>query len=304
MLHTSLVIYIMVTSDTPLLFSEPAVPQSASIIEFAKGLEAFAMALVPIVDRVVAALLPFAQAVQEFVQRPDVQARFAAGAEMMLQAHDRIAAVEAPGYAPYFERLGHDPLSARLHVLLIRSCADRYHREYQDRRIALSALHDLAGRPRWHKALSQQVERLRETCGSANFLDEAFRDAGCPELKDAFLDLLGGTSGGDYAGGPGLIAIAKRIAPYAPSPRGRQVAFHTVLHRVFLRWSDHAGGRQGYTYGLVRNSDNAIGDYTDEATAATRIELKRPSFNPSSARRAERRRMARERADETAAEGA
>ena len=298
MVQSSLVIYIMVKSDTPLPFTDPSVSQSASVIEFAKGLEAFAMMLVPVVDRVVAALLPFAQAVQEFVQRPDVQAKFAAGAEMMLQARDRIAAVEAPGYAPYFERLGHDPLSARLHVLLIRSCADWYYREHQDRRIALSALHDLAGRPRWHPSFAQQVERLRETCGSADFLDGAFRDAGCPELKVEFLDLLSRISGGVYAGGPGLIAIAKRISSYAPSPRGRQMAFDTVLHRVFLRASDHAGGRQGYTYGLVRNSDDAIEDYTDEATAATRIELKRPSFNPSSARRAERRRMAKEPADE------
>lgn len=219
---------------------------------------------------------------------------------MLSDAHDRIAAVQAPGYRPYIEALGHSGLLARFHVLMIRSCAERFYRENQDRRVSLSALHDLAGRRRWHPALARQVDRLRENCWSASFLDQAFREVGGSGLKDEFMELLSGTSGGDYAGGPRLIAISALIKPFAPSPRGRPLQFKTVLHQTFLRWSAEFGGRQAYTYGLRQDdADASIEDFIDEATAATRIELEHPSFSPVSARRAERRRVASQPVDES-----
>ena len=47
------------------------------------------------------------------------------------------------------------------------------------------------------------------------------------------MELLLGTFGCNYGAGPRLIAIAKRIGPYAPSPRGRPVVFDNVLHQTF-----------------------------------------------------------------------
>ena len=273
---------------------------SSETERIANGIEAFGKAFVPILNGVLAVRTALARAVQQVLERPDVRAGIADAAGTLKVVHDGIAAVGAPGYAPYFERLGHSGLAARLHVLMIRSCAERYFRENQDRRVALSALHDLAGRPRWHPALARQVALLQDNRWEADFLDEACSGAGCPALKGELLSLLGRTRGGDHSGGARLIEIAARIAPYAPSPRGRPVEFDTVLHQTFLRWSAGFGGRQAYTFGLPRDDRDApIEDFIDEATAATRIELKRPSFNPVSARRAERRRIARERVDET-----
>ena len=267
-------------------------------------MEAVCVALVPLVNRFVDALMPMVRAVQEVLERPDVQARIATAVDMLSEAHDRIAAVEAPGYTPYIEGLGHNGFAARLHVLMIRSCAERFYRENQDRRVALSALHDLAGRRRWHPALARQVDRLRDSCWNASFLDRAFREVGGSELKDEFMGLLSVTGDGDYAGGPRLIAIAARIVPFAPSPRGRPLQFETVLHQTFLRWTAEFGGQQAYTYGLLQHDADALTeDFIDEATAATRIELERPSFNPVSARRAERRRVAERSVDESTVDG-
>lgn len=293
----------MMTSDSPSELRNPPTSASSKATEVASEVETIALALVQMVDRFIAVVVPLAQAFEEFLNRPVVQARIAEAARILQVAHDRIEAVEAPGYTPYFERLGHSGLSARLHALMIRSCAERLYRENQDKRVALSALHDLAGRSKWHPALARQVDRLRENCWDASFLDQAFREVGGSELKDEFMDLLRGTCGGDYAGGPRLIEIAARIAPYAPSPRGRPMEFDTVLHQMFLRWRADSGGRKGYTYGLLQDGHDARDDFIDEATAATRIELMRPSFNPVAARRAERRRLARVPTDETVVEG-
>ena len=246
--------------------------------------------------------LPIAKAIHGYLSRPDVQAGLRTWQRNLTELATRVQAIESPGYTPYFERLGLSGLSARLHVGLIRHFAGRFHEEDRDNRVGLSVAHNLAKRPRWHPALAAQVASLRDHVPADDVLDEAFHAAGCPELKEELEMLLQGTSDGDFSCGPRLIAIVARIAPHLPSPRGRPQSFDTVLHQTFLRWSAEAGGRHGYTYGPVPDSDAETEDFIDEATAATRIELQRPSFNPVAARRAERRRLARERSRGTGAD--
>lgn len=240
-------------------------------------------------ERLILAAKPAATALNKVLSRAEVHAGISTGLHALETAHARIAAIDAPGYTPYFEHLGCSALEARVRTGIVRHLARQFYRESQDKRVALSAFHDLAKRPRWHPALRRQVETLRDRCWNADFLDEACRQAGCPELKHELLGLLRETQEGDFSCGPRLIALAAQIAPFAPSPRGRPVRFETVLHRVFLCWSADAGGREGYTY------DVDLEDFVDEATAATRTELSRRSFTPVAARYAERKHRARKK---------
>ena len=238
-------------------------------------------------QRIVTTVQPHVTALHAILARPNVQASIHKRLSVLQALHSRIEAINAPGYTPYFERLGYSAFEARLQVGIVRYFAIKFYTEYQHKRVALAAFHDLAKRPRWHPALRRQVEQLRDHCWDADFLDEGCHRAGCLALKDELLDLLRGTRDGDFSCGPRLITVAAQIAPHVPSSRGRSVRFETVLHRVFLDWSAHAGGREGYTYAVDQE------DFTDEATAATRKELNRPSFSPVAARYAERQQRAR-----------
>ncbi len=97
-----------------------------------------------------------------------------------------------------------------------------------------------------------------------------------------------------------MLVVARKLAPFVPSPKGRSLAPETALHESFLLTSGDAGGRRGYTYGLVPGvqDKNAPSDFVDAATAATRIELARPWFNPTAARQALRARLEAEAAED------
>ncbi len=267
--------------------------KSSEVAELILKATAFATVLGAAVQAFAAVVLPLVKTVQVYVARPDVQARIHNAGVSLKAMHRAVEAVDAPGYTPYFEKMGQSGLSARFQAGMVRHFGKRFHAESQERRIALMAFHSLAKRRRWHPALAAQVARLCQNAPDADLLDQAFRDAGYPELKREFVALLQDTRDGDHPGGPRLIEIAAKIAPHAPSAKGRPLSFDSALHQAFLRWSRDMGGRQGYTYGPVRDSDKAVDDFIDEATAATRIELGRPSFNPISARRAVKRLFAR-----------
>ncbi len=237
---------------------------------------------------------PMVEAAEAYMARPDVRMRLQEVAVAANTAVTRIRAIDAPGYTPYFERMGQSGLSARFQAGIVWHFGKRFHTESQERRIALMAFHSLSKRRRWHPALARQVAILCENAPDADLLYGAFRAAGCPELKGEFAVLQRGACCGDHSGCPRLIEIAARIAPHAPSAKGRPLSFGSALHQAFLRWSGDGGGRQGYTYGMVRDSDDWTEDFIDEATAATRIELGRPSFNPISARRAVKAHFASE----------
>lgn len=237
-------------------------------------------------EHLVQAAQGLAVALDGFLARPEVNAGFQTAVSAVQDLHRRVVAIDAPGYTPYFKSLGLSDVEARLHAGVVRSLAVCRFRKHQDKRIALKAFHDLAKRPRWHPALFRQVERLRDHGSDASFLDKACSQVGVPALKDEMVDLLRGTREGSFACGSRLISIVAQLAPYAPSARGRPVRFDSVLHQVFLDFSAHVGGQQGYTYDACR------GDFTDKATAATRKELRRSTFNPVAARYAERKQQA------------
>ncbi len=294
-LSLELILYTDVqTLAGPSRFENRATLKSSEVAELISQTTAFATVLGAAVQGFAAAVLPLVKTVEAYVARPDVQARIHNAGVSLKAMHRAVEAVDAPGYTPYFEKMGQSGLCARVQAGMVRHFGRRFHAESQERRIALMAFHSLAKRRRWHPALAAQVARLCHHSRDADILEGAFREAGYPELNREFVALLQDARDGDHPGGPRLIEIAAKIAPHAPSAKGRPLSFDSALHQAFLRWSRDMGGRQGYTYGPVRDSDKAVDDFIDEATAATRIELHRPSFNPTSARRAVKAHLARE----------
>ncbi len=221
---------------------------------------------------------------------PEVQDRVQRAAEVLMDAKQRFYAFESPGYIPYFQDMNDGPFWARARAGLVWYRARCIHRAHAEERELRMALHALARRRRWHPSLVRHAEIL-STYRDDPTLAGAFRDAQCPELAPRFEHLLRDARNGNPSSGAELIAITHKIASVVPSPRGRPLAFETALHQALLLTSGDAGGRQGYTYGLVpegQDGEDAPSDFVDAATAATRIELARPWFNPTAARQARR----------------
>ncbi len=175
-------------------------PEAAELIRQAIT---FATAIGAAVQRVAAAVLPIVETVEAYVARPDVQARIQSVGILLKEAHRRVEAVDAPGYTPYFQKMGQSGLSARLQAGMVQHFGRRLHAESQERRAALIAFHNLARRRRWDPYLARQVALLCDHSRDADLLDGAFRDAGCPELKGEFVVLLQGARGGAHSGARG-----------------------------------------------------------------------------------------------------
>lgn len=244
-------------------------------------------------EHLVQAARRFTTALSEVLARPEVNAGLQKAVSATQDLHGRIAAIDAPGYTPYFESLGHDRLMARFHAGFVRSLATRLLLEDRKKRVALSIIHDLAKRRRWHPAFRRQVAQLCDACSGGEVFDEGLRKAGRPDLAIEFPLLLQRARNGDHAMSARFLVMAAMVAPYLPSARGRPLSFEGALHQAFLRWNAELGERATYTYGPVPGSSDwdSKDDFTDAATIATRIELNRPSFNPIAARRAVRRRI-------------
>jgi len=193
--------------------------RSSEVAELISKATAFATVLGAAVQAFAAAVLPLVKTVQAYVARPDVQARIHNAGVSLKAMHRAVEAFDAPGYTPYFEKMGQSGLSARFQAGMVRHFARRFHAESQERRIALMAFHDLAKRRRWHPALIRQVAILCNHSRDADVLESAFRDAGCAELRKEFVVLLQDARDGDHSGGTRLIEIAAGVAPYAPSAK-------------------------------------------------------------------------------------
>ena len=228
----------------------------------------------------------------EVLTRPEVMSGLRKGMQALEVAHARIGAIDAPGYTPYFERLGHDGFMSRFHAGFVRHLGRRIYLEDRKKRVALSVIHDLAKRRRWHPAFQRQIAQLCDACSGGGMFDVALRKAGRPDFAVEFPILLQRARNGDHAMSARLLDIVAAMAPHLPSARGRPLSPAGALHQAFLRWSAEMGGRASYTYGPVPGSRDrdCKEDFTDAATLATRIELNRPCFNPIPARRAVRGR--------------
>ena len=90
-----------------------------------------------------------------------------------------------------------------------------------------------------------------------------------------------------------VTAIAAKIAPSLSLPRGRKVTAACAAHTFLLENAPTLFGRVSFTWAWDKN------DYTDELTLATRLEFRRPHFNPQPAGRRLKRHQRRRRAGES-----
>ncbi len=268
-----------------------------------KRVQTFLESLESFVNRILAVVEPVAIEVCEAVARLDktvvqsmviqifeVVERFATTIfEPVLvpvcEMHEQLEKLPpAPYYEPVLIELGQHPLMARgLAHGIIRAGKDEANNARMQR-IVVDGLRYLAKPGRTPRSISRKAAILLEEWNttSSNLSDVFY---GVDFSVFEFVATLEGAVRGDFAAFQRAREIAAALAPGLSARRGPKASAASLAHELLLTYL----GNKAYTY------DPVVGDYTDALTDSTRSAFGEPDFDPSPARRRQKKRRLRSR---------
>jgi hypothetical protein len=189
----------------------------------------------------------------------------------------------APGYEPMLIERGHHPLLARgLSHWIIRSGKDEA-KKVGMQRIVVDALRFSAKPGRTTRSISRRAAALLEVWNTTSDLGNVFNAIDVSVFE--FVEALEGAVRGDLAACQRVTEIAAALAPKLSARRGPKASTASIAHELLLTYLAETAGPKGYTYSF------GVEDYTDPLTGATRSAFGDPDFDPSPARRRQRKRL-------------
>jgi hypothetical protein len=189
----------------------------------------------------------------------------------------------APGYEPMLIERGHHPLIARgLSYWIIRSRKDVAN-EARMQRIVVDAFRFLAKPGRTKRSISRKAAVLLEVLNTTSHLGDVFNGVDVSVFE--FVEALEGAVRGDLAACQRVTEVAAALAPGLALRRGPKVSAASIAHELLLTYVANTAGPKSYTYDFVSE------DFTDPLTRATRLAFGNPDFDPSPARRRQRKRL-------------
>jgi len=204
---------------------------------------------------------------------------------------DRVLAHSPPsqGYEPLFIQHGHPPLLARGMALVLNLKGFRDANESERGARVIRAIRFLA-KPGRRKSAILRYAKIVLAGWHETSVAETFKSLGLSGTE--FIELLTSVVNQHKVDYGRVTAIAAKIAPSLSLPRGRKVTAACAAHTFLLENAPTLFGRVSFTWAWDEE------DHTDELTLATRVEFRRPRFNPQPAsrrlKRQQRRRHARE----------
>jgi hypothetical protein len=196
----------------------------------------------------------------------------------MMERLDKLPPV--PGYEPILIERGH-PLIARGFSRVIIGLGKDEATEARMERTVADALRFLAKPGRTKRSISRRASVLLEVWNTTSNPGIVFN---CVDVSE-FFEALEGAVRGDLVACRRVTEVASALAPGLSVRRSRKVSAASFSHELLLTFVADTPGPKGYTYDSVRE------DFTDPLTRATRLAFGDPDFDPSPARRRQRKRL-------------
>jgi hypothetical protein len=208
-----------------------------------------------------------------------------------LPMFDQVLAHSPPsqGYEPLFIARGYPPLLARGMALVLNLEGFRAANESERGACVVRAIRFLS-KPRRRKSAISRYAKIVVAGWQETSVAKTFKSLGLNETE--FIELLTSIVNQQEVDYRRIIEIAAKVAPSLSLPRGRKVTAACAAHTFLFENAPSLLGRAGFTW------DSYEEDFTDELTQATRMEFRRPRFNPQPASRRLNRQQRRRRGGE------